>query len=154
MVIKNPSENFNNKPTDRSAKPKEIQHLQDVQQLKEEQKMNITYHEENGYLISNVWFGCETNRTIGRYGRLRRKYLKEYRPVLFSIMAQNGTLFDHLTETEDAAQSRLEIIVPVLAKAAGATEALKVTDQMKWVGIMNDCKAQAEEIIFQEIIFA
>ena len=67
---------------------------------------------------------------------------------------QNGTLFDHLIETEDAAQSRLEVIVPALAKAAGATEALKAADQMKWVGIMNACKAQAEEVIFQEIIFA
>ena len=48
MVIKTPSENFNNKPTDRSAKSKEIQHLQIVQQLKEEQKMNITYHKQIG----------------------------------------------------------------------------------------------------------
>ena len=57
MVIKTSSENFNNKPTDRSAKPKEIQHLQDVQQLKEEQKMEITYHEEKGYLIPNIVIG-------------------------------------------------------------------------------------------------
>ena len=69
-------------------------------------------------------------------------------------MAQNVTLFDHLTETENITQSRLEMIVPVLAKAAGATEVLKAADQMKWVGIMNDCKAQAEEIFFREIIFA
>ena len=122
--------------------------------MKEEQKTEITYHEENGYLIPNIVVGCDTTRPIGKYGRMRRKYLKEYRPVLFSIMTQNGTLFVHLTETEDAAQSRLEMIVPVLAKAVGAIEALKATDQMKWVGIMNDCKAQAEEIFFQEIIFA
>lgn len=69
-------------------------------------------------------------------------------------MVQNGTLFDHLIETEDAAQSRLDAIVPALAKTAGATEALKAADQMKWVSIMNACKAQAEEIIFMEIIFA
>ena len=103
MVIKTPSENFNNKPTDRSAKPKEIQHLQDVQQLKEEQKMNITYHEENSYLIPNIVVGCDSTHPIGKYGRMRRKYLKEYRPVLFSIMTQNRTLFVYLTETEDAA---------------------------------------------------
>ena len=85
---------------------------------------------------------------------MRREYLREHRPILFGLMVQNGTLFNHLIETEDAAQSRLEMIVPVLAKAVGAIEALKATDQMKWVGIMNDCKAQAEEIFFQEIIFA
>ena len=116
--------------------------------------MNITYHEENGYLIPNVVVGCDTTRPIGKYGRMRREYLREHRPVLFGLMVQNGTLFEHLIETEDTAQSRLEAIVPALAKAAGATEALKAADQMKWVGIMNACKAQAEEVIFQEIIFA
>ena len=116
--------------------------------------MEITYHEENGYLIPNVVVGCDTTRPIGKYGRMRREYLREHRPVLFGLMVQNGTLFEHLIETEDVAQSRLEAIVPALAKAAGATEALKAADQMKWVGIMNACKAQAEEVIFQEIIFA
>ena len=116
--------------------------------------MNITYHEENGYLIPNVVVGFDTTRPIGKYGRMRREYLREHRPVLFGLMVQNGTLFEHLIETENAAQSRLEVIVPALAKAAGATEALKATDQMKWVGIMNACKAQAEEVIFQELIFA
>ena len=116
--------------------------------------MDITYHEENGYLIPNVVVGCDTTRPIGKYGRMRREYLREQRPVLFGFMVQNGTLFDHLIETEDAAQSRLEAIVPALAKAAGATEALKAADQMKWVGIMTACKAQAEEVIFREIIFA
>ena len=116
--------------------------------------MDITYHEENGYLIPNVAVGFNTTRPIGKYGRMRREYLREHRPVLFGLMVQNGTLFDNLIETEDAAQSRLGTIVPALAKTAGATEAFKAADQMKWVGIMNACKAQAEEVIFQEIIFA
>ena len=98
--------------------------------------MEITYHEENGYLIPNIVVGCDTTRPIGKYGRMRRDYLRE-----------------HLIETEDAAQSRLEAIVSALAKSTGVTEALKAADQMKWVGIMNTCKAQAEELIFQEIIF-
>ena len=131
----------------------EIQHLQDVQQLKEEQKMEITYHEENGYLIPNIVVGCDATRPIGKYGLMRREYLREYRPILFGLMIQNGTLFDHLIKTEDAAQSRLEAMIPALAREAGATEALKASDQMKWVGIMNSCKAQAEEIIFHEIIY-
>ena len=116
--------------------------------------MNITYHEENGYLIPNVVVGCDTTRPIGKYGRMRREYLREQRPILFGLMVQSRTLFDQLIETEDAAQSRLEVIVPALSNAAGATEALKAADQMKWVGIMNACKAQAEKLIFQEIIFA
>ena len=116
--------------------------------------MEITYHKENGYLIPNVVVGCDTTRPIGKYGRMRRAYLREHRPVLYGIFVQNGILYDHLIETDNAAQSRLEVMVPALAKAAGATEALKAADQMKWVGITNACKAQAEEVIFQEIIFA
>ena len=68
-------------------------------------------------------------------------------------MVQNGILYDHLLDTEDAAHLWLEEIVPALANAAGVTEAFKAADQMKWVGIMNACKAQAEEVNFQEIIF-
>ena len=116
--------------------------------------MDITYHEENGYLIPNVVVGCDTTRPIGKYGRMGREYLREHRPVLYGVFVQNGILYDHLIETDNAAQSRLEVMVPALAKSAGATEALKAIDQLKWVGIMNACKAQAEEVIFQEIIFA
>jgi len=115
--------------------------------------MNITYHQENGYLIPDVVIGWDAIRPIGKYGRMRKKYLQEYHPVLFEIMVMNGTLFHHLIETEEAAQTRLEAMVPTLARDAGATEALKAADQMKWIGIMNACKAQAEEIIFTEIIY-
>jgi hypothetical protein len=83
--------------------PRKIKHLQEDQQLKEEQKMNITYHEENGYLLPNIVVGCDTSRPIGKYGRMRRKYLQEHRPILFSVMVQDGTLFEHLAEVEDAA---------------------------------------------------
>ena len=117
----------------------------EVKKAKKNQASESNKEAQNGYHLS---------RRDCKYGRMRRSYLREHRPILFGLMVQNGTLFDHLIETEDAAQSRLEAIVPALAKAAGATEALKAADQMKWVGIMNACKAQAEEVIFQEIIFA
>ena len=81
-----------------------------------------------------------------------RQYLWEHRLVLYGVIVQNGILYDHLIETEDTAQSRLEAVAPALAKATGATKAIKAADQMKWVGIINVCKAQAEEIIFQEIV--
>ena len=117
--------------------------------------MDITYHEENGHLIPNIVLapGWDTSTHIGKYGRMRRRYLQEHRPVLFSVMVQNGTLFDHLIETEEAARSRLDALMPALAKTAGVTETLKAENQMKWVGLMNTCKAQAEEILCQEIIF-
>ena len=85
---------------------------------------------------------------------MRRTYLKEHRPGLFNRLTLNGTLFSHLLEIEDAANSRLEQMMPELAKAAGVTEQLKASDPMKWVGLMNNCKAQAEEIIMSELIYS
>ena len=106
---------------------------------------------------------------LGKYGRMRQKYLKEHRPILWNQMILEETLFPHLLEIEQAAQSRLVQMMPELAAEAGATEALKARDQMKWVGLMNSlkasdpmkwvglmnaCKAQAEEVILAELIYA
>ena len=68
-------------------------------------------------------------------------------------MILTGTLYNHLYEMDRAAQERLDTILPKLAASAGATETLKARDPMKWVGIMNVCKAQVEEIIRSELIY-
>lgn len=91
---------------------------------------------------------------LGKYGRMRQKYLKEHRPILWNQMILEESLFPQLLEIEQAAQSRLEQMMPKLASEAGATEALKASDPMKWVGLMNTCKAQAEEVILAELIYA
>jgi hypothetical protein len=85
---------------------------------------------------------------------MRKAYLKEHRPILWNSLILSEKLYPHLLEIEKAAQSRLELMMPELAKAAGATEALKASDPMKWVGLMNTCKAQAEEIILNELVFS
>ena len=90
---------------------------------------------------------------IGRYGRLRQKYLREHRPILWNQLLMNGTLWPHLHEIETAAQSRIDLMLPKLAAEAGATEALKAADPMKWTGLMNSCKAQAEEVVLSELIY-
>ena len=95
----------------------------------------------------------ELRRFIGKYADLRREYLKEHRLDLWMVLVNNGTALDHLREIEDAANARLDALLPVLAKNAGATEVLKASDPLKWVGLMNACKAQAEEIIFDELIY-
>ncbi len=84
---------------------------------------------------------------------MRRRFLQEHRPIQFSIMVLDGTLYDHLLETENAARLRLETIILHLARQAGMTEQLKAAEPIKWVQQMNVCKAQAEEIVFQEIIY-
>ena len=114
----------------------------------------LTYKRSGDYLIPDLTLSDPAERPLGKYGRMRQRYLKEQRPVLWGTMTTRGTLYRHLLEIEDAANSRLERMVPELAKAAGATEELKARDPMKWVGLMNTCKAQAEEIILAELIYS
>ena len=111
----------------------------------------LTYTKRGDFLIPDLT-PEQTDRPLGKYGRMRRTYLEENNQTLLNVLTINGTLYEHLLETEDAARNRLEQMMPELAKAAGATEELKATDQMRWVGLMNDCKAQAEEIIRAELI--
>ena len=113
----------------------------------------LTYRQEGDVLLPNLTLGEQPDRDLGKYGRMRRTYLKEYRPGMFNRLTLKGTLFRHLLEIEDTANSRLELMMPGLAKAAGATEQLKASDPMKWAGLMNTCKAQAEEIILTELVY-
>ena len=117
-------------------------------------KNELTYTQVGDVLLPDLTLGEQPDRDLGKYGRMRRTYLKEHRPGLFNRLTLNGTLFSHLLEIEDAANSRLEQMMPELAKAAGVTEQLKASDPMKWVGLMNNCKAQAEEIIMSELIYS
>ena len=73
-------------------------------------------------------------------------------PVIYNQMLLSGSLFPHLQEVDETAHQRLEQMMPQLAKDAGATEELKARDPMQWVGLMNTCKAQAEEILMAELI--
>lgn len=115
--------------------------------------MNIQYRKEGDYFIPDWEIPESQQKPLGLYGRLRRKYLEENRSGLYTRMILTGTLYDHLYETDSAAQERLDTILPKLAAAAGATEALKAENPMKWVTLMNACKAQVEEIIFTELIY-
>ena len=115
---------------------------------------NLTYIQAGDYLIPNLALPEQPDRDLGKYGRMRLRYLKEHRPVLWGTLVMDGTLFTHLLEIEDTANSRLEQMMPRLAEAAGATEQLKASDQMTWVGLMNSCKAQAEEVILSELVYS
>jgi len=115
---------------------------------------NLTYTKVGDYMIPNLALSEQVERPLGKYGRMRRTYLKEHRPGMFSQLVLTEKLFTHCLEIEDAANSRLEVLMPQLAKAAGVTEQLKASDQMRWVGLMNNCKAQAEEIILTELIYS
>ena len=112
---------------------------------------DVTYRTVNGVQIPNL--SLPETEPIGRYGRMRQKYLREHRPVLWNRLVLTGTLYEHLHEIETAAQSRIDLMLPKLAASAGATEALKASDPLRWTGLMNACKAQAEEVVLSELIY-
>ena len=113
-----------------------------------------TYRLNGDYQIPNLSLREQTQEPLGKYGRMRKKYLKENRPILWNQMILSETLYPHLREIDEAAQSRMEQMIPELMKSAGATERMKSEAPMEWVGLMNELKAQAEETVLNELIFS
>ena len=115
----------------------------------------LTYTKNGDYLIPDLTLGeaTEEARPLGKYGRLRRSYLQERRPGLYSRLALSGKLFPHLREIDETANRRLTQMMPELMSLNGVTESLKETDPMKWTGLMNNLKVQAEEAILAELIY-
>ena len=114
----------------------------------------LTYTRSGDYLIPNLNLTAQPQAPLGKYGRMRRNYLKEHRPVLWNSLLLSETLYPHLREIDETANRRLEQMMPELMQSAGVTEALKASDPMTWVGLMNSLKAQAEETILAELIYA
>ena len=115
---------------------------------------SLTYTMNGDYQIPDLKLTEQPEKPLGKYGRMRKAYLKEHRPLIYNQLLLTEKLYPHLIEIDETAQSRLEQMMPELAAEAGATESLKARDPMKWVGLMNTCKAQAEEIILDELIYA
>ena len=117
------------------------------------EQMGGTYRQVGDYLIPNLSLPEKSDYQIGKYGRLRRNYLKEYHPVLFANFLTSGTLHRHLAEIDQACNERMEIIISDMAKQDGVTETLKVADQMEWVRRMNSIRSRAEEIVLTELVY-
>ena len=115
-------------------------------------KNPMNYIQNGDYLIPDLNLSEQPSKPLGKYGRMRKAYLKEHRPLLYNQLLMSEKLYPHLIEIDETAQSRLEQMMPQLAESAGATEELKASDPMQWVGLMNTCKAQAEEILLAELI--
>ena len=113
---------------------------------------NLTYTMNGDYQIPDLKLTEQPEKPLGKYGRMRKAYLKEHRPLIYNQLLLTEKLYPHLIEIDETAQSRLEQMMPQLAKDAGATEQLKASDPMRWVGLMNTCKAQAEDILMAELI--
>jgi hypothetical protein len=115
--------------------------------------MEITYSQCGDYYIPDLAIPQEEQQPIGKYGRMRKRYLKEQHPILFSELLLSGQLFPHLVEIDQACEGRMELLIMQMAKQEGVTEALKASDQMEWVALMNSIRSRAEEIVLHELIY-
>ena len=115
--------------------------------------MGGTYRQVGDYFIPSITLPDDGEYQIGKYGRMRRSYLKEYRKILYNNYVLEGTLFRHLAEIDQACNERIENIVSAMAKQEGVTEALKAADQIEWVRRMNSIRNRAEEIVLHELVY-
>ena len=89
----------------------------------------------------------------GKYGRMRRQYLKEHRPAIYSLCMLEDKLTEHLNDVDDEAQERMDILVRQMMEKQDITEELKVRDQMEWVRLVNGIRNMAEEIVLKELVY-
>ena len=125
----------------------------ELPKTKIDERTGIEYHLEGDYYIPNLAMPKQEKITLNKYGRMRLKYLKEYKKADYTIMLMDGTLNTHLKEIQETADTRVQQIITELKTKSNLTENMKNTDMLYWVGTMNSIKAQAEEIVFSELIY-
>jgi len=119
----------------------------------EDEMAEIRYRQCGEYLIPDLTLDICGQVPLGKYGRMRKRYLQEHRLILWNSMILNGTLDAHLRETDAAAKGQIERVIMDMMKNTGVNEQLKADDPMWWIQEMNALKAQAEEVVLREIVF-
>ena len=114
--------------------------------------MKLEYIRSGDYYIPNLTIQKE-ERSIGKWGRMHREFLREHHPIQFSQLVLSDTLYTYLADLNEQAQQRMEILIAQMQVAEGIAEELKTTDPMAWVQRMNNIRSRAEEIIREELIF-
>ena len=114
--------------------------------------MDLAYTRNGDNLFPALYLE-DANLPIGKYGLLRKSYLKEHKRGWYSSLLLTGKLDAHLAEIDHSCNERIELIMNQLARREGVTEALKATDQMTWVARMNSIRARAEEIVLSELVY-
>ncbi len=115
--------------------------------------MDITYIKRGDYYYPDLTLPPQPTGDIGRFGRMRKKYLMEHQPDTFALMLMENTLAQHLIDIDREANEQIDLITSRIAQAEGVTEDLKARDQLGWIQAMNSCRARAEEIVLNELIF-
>ncbi len=123
--------------------------------MKNERKNKIEYRKEGVYYIPNLVIPKDEHPDycIGKYGRLRLNYLKENKKAEYSIMLMEGTLRKYIVEIDIEANKKVKRIIKQLKERSNLTEKMKDSDPLYWVGMMNNFKNQAEEIVGKELIY-
>ena len=115
--------------------------------------VEIRYVKSGDYYLPDLELP-KVDKPIGRYGRMREKYLREHDTVTYNVMLLSSELFSHLADMDKQAHERLEQLIQQMKEAEGVTEEMKVRDQLAWVGAMNNIRARAEEVVLQELAYA
>lgn len=118
-----------------------------------DERTGIEYTLVGDYYIPNLTITKQEKIILNKYGRMRLNYLKEHKKAEYSIMLVDGTLNKHLKEIQEIVQTRVEQIINQLKGKSNLTEDMKNTDMLYWVGMMNNFKNEAEEIVFKENIY-
>ena len=117
-----------------------------------DEKKGMGYTLHGDYYLPDLVLN-EEEPTYGKYGMLRKQFLKEHRSARYQYLLLTGKLNEHLNQTDQEAREQVEMLMKQMAEKKGVTEELKVQDQMKWVGLMNNIKASAEEIILKNMVY-
>ena len=107
---------------------------------------------KDGMYYPNLMIEETDQRSIGKWGRIHREYLKEQHPRLYQRLILNGTMGRHLAYADGRATAMLESLITQMVKQEGVTEQLKAEQPMEWVGRMNNIRSRAEEIVMEEVI--
>lgn len=110
-----------------------------------------SYIEVNGTLIPDLVI--QESESIGKYGRMRRQYLKEQHPIIFSELLLSEQLYPHLVEIDRVCRRRIELLTRQMAAQEGVTEKLKANDQLEWLRRMSSIQNRTEEIVLKELVY-
>ena len=115
--------------------------------------MKLTYHRCDDYLLPDLTVPDKL-AVLGKYGRMRKTYLKAHKPIVYNALLFSGKLTEHLVSVDAECRERLETLLPQMMQVEGVDEALKARDQMEWVRRMNSIQNRAEEILLNELVYA
>ena len=118
-----------------------------------DEKTGIEYIRNGDYYLPNLVLADQKKIQLNKYGHLRLEYLKKNKKAEYTILFMDNKLIDHLKEVQETASRRVEEIIQSLKEKSNLTEEMKNTDQLYWVGMMNNFKNQAEEIVLKELIY-